>query len=202
MQTFSTGKPGPAYTVSVSNVGDLATSGEVTVTDTLPTALTATEIGGPGWTCALGNLTCTRTDALAPSATYPAITIAVMASSNAPAAVTNSVIVSGGGDVNTANNSSSDYTALFTPDQVAHAWQPLKNPAPIPAPAFPIHGLLLTDGTVMVQEFCSNIWHRLIPDAFGSYVNGTWSPMASMQPGYRPAFYSSAMLADGHVAAK
>jgi uncharacterized repeat protein (TIGR01451 family) len=111
--------------------------------------------------------------------------------------VTNSVTVSGGGDVNTANNSSSDFTTLFTPNQVAKAWQQLKNPAPILNPA--IHGLLLTDGSVMVQELCSNIWHRLIPDALGSYVNGTWAPMASMQPGYRPAFYSSAVLADGRV---
>ena len=57
--------------------------------------------------------------------------------------------------------------------------------------------MLLTDGTVMVrgvetprlQPFgnlnlngigLSNEWHKLTPDNLGNYLNGTWSPMASM----------------------
>src|SRR6185312_3378795 len=50
------------------------------------------------------------------------------------------------------------------------AFTPLTN-AP---PAFLNSCLLLTDGSVMCQGFFSNTWHRLTPDAFGSYVNGTW----------------------------
>jgi uncharacterized protein (TIGR03437 family) len=199
MEIFSTGQSGANYTITVSNVGNLTTSGAVTVSDTVPTGLSATGIGGNGWTCALDTLTCTRTDALAASESYPVIILTVSVSQNAPAAVTNSATVSGGADVNSANNSVRDFTPIFTPNQIAHGWQPLKNQPPIPAPFIPIHGLLLTDGTIIVQGFCSSNWYRLTPDMFGSYANGTWSSMPSMQSGYSPAFYSSAVLADGRV---
>jgi len=72
--------------------------------------------------------------------------------------------------------------------------------------------LLLTDGTVMCQGFFSNTWHRLTPDAFGSYVNGTWdtTPIAPMPNGtdtrigcnscaYAPLFFASQVLADGRA---
>ncbi len=64
--------------------------------------------------------------------------------------------------------------------------------------------LLLTDGTVMVQQmtntgFGTGGWWRLTPDGFGSYVNGTWSPLAGMPAGYGPLFYGSAVLPDGRL---
>src|SRR5438045_4190095 len=64
--------------------------------------------------------------------------------------------------------------------------------------------LLLTDGTVMVQQmtsqgFGTGQWSRLTPDITGSYVNGTWSQLASMPSGYAPLFYASAVLPDGRV---
>src|SRR5438067_714934 len=40
---------------------------------------------------------------------------------------------------------------------------------------------LLSDGTVMAQGGgVSKNWYKLTPDATGSYVNGTWSNLASM----------------------
>lgn len=77
----------------------------------------------------------------------------------------------------------------------AQSWQPLTNQAPFGAS----NALLLTDGTVMVQRVESPQWFQLTPDAFGSYVNGTWSPLASMSPDYGPLYYASAVLADGRV---
>jgi len=59
--------------------------------------------------------------------------------------------------------------------------------------------LLLTDGTVMVHQYNGTPWWRLTPDITGSYVNGTWSAMASMPAGYRPLYFASAVLADGRV---
>jgi hypothetical protein len=59
--------------------------------------------------------------------------------------------------------------------------------------------LLLTDGTVMMHQYNSNKWWRLTPDITGSYVNGTWSALASMQSGYAPLYFASAVLADGRV---
>ena len=82
------------------------------MTDTLPTGLTATAITGTGWTCTLGTLSCTRSDALAASASYPAITVTVNVAANTPASVTNNATVSGGGELNTANDSASDPTTI------------------------------------------------------------------------------------------
>lgn len=57
--------------------------------------------------------------------------------------------------------------------------------------------LLLTDGTVMVQEHNTANWYRLTPDMFGSYENGSWSSLASSPNA--PEFYASAVLRDGRV---
>ena len=110
--TFTQGQVGATYTVTVSNAGTGATTGTVTVTDTLPSGLTATALSGTGWTCTLATLSCTRSNALAAGASYPAITLTVNVSSTAPASVTNTATVSGGGEVNTANNSASDVTTI------------------------------------------------------------------------------------------
>ena len=109
---FTQGQTGAQYTVSVKNSGGSATSGVVSVTDTLPTGLTATAISGTSWNCTLGTVSCTRSDALAASATYPAITVTVNVAGNAPASVTNNATVSGGGELNTANDSASDPTTI------------------------------------------------------------------------------------------
>src|SRR5439155_5238665 len=110
---FTQGQTGATYSITVTNSGLAATSGTVTVTDTLPGGLTASAIAGTGWTCVLGTLTCTRSDVLAASASYPAITLTVNVANNAPASVSNSVTVSGGGELNTANDTASDATTII-----------------------------------------------------------------------------------------
>jgi Kelch motif len=59
--------------------------------------------------------------------------------------------------------------------------------------------LQLTDGTVLVQGFNDSDWWKLTPDNTGSYLNGTWTQMASLPSGYSPDAESSAVLADGRV---
>ncbi|MDQ1315498.1 MAG: large repetitive protein, partial [Pseudomonadota bacterium] len=110
---FAQGQSGATYTLTVSNAGSAATSGEVSVTDTLPSGLIATAISGDGWTCVLATLTCVRSDALAASLSYPILTLTVDVASDAPATVTNTASVSGGGESYTANNSASDETAIL-----------------------------------------------------------------------------------------
>ena len=111
--SFKRGDIGDTYTLAVKNVGSVATVGAVTVTDTLPAGLTATAMAGAGWTCALANLTCTRSDALAGGGTpYPVIVLTVNVASNAPASVTNTATVSGGGDFILHNNTSNDATTI------------------------------------------------------------------------------------------
>jgi hypothetical protein len=67
--------------------------------------------------------------------------------------------------------------------------------------------LLLTDGRVLVhsEPNCTGCkgnyssWYMLTPDNTGSYVNGTWTQVASLPSGYEPLFFGSAVLPDGKV---
>jgi uncharacterized repeat protein (TIGR01451 family) len=109
---FTQGQSGATYSITATNSGSSPTSGTVTVTDTLPAGLSATAISGTGWSCVLGTLTCTRSDALAAGLSYPAITVTVNVANNAAASVTNTANVSGGGQTNTANDSATDPTTV------------------------------------------------------------------------------------------
>ncbi len=83
-------------------------------------------------------------------------------------------------------------------------WQPLVN-----QPVFDAgHAILLTDGSVMVQAAFAdptssnwdlNSWWKLTPDVNGSYLNGTWTRLASMPGSYAPLWYGSAVLPDGRL---
>ena len=68
-------------------------------------------------------------------------------------------------------------------EAAAARWQRLTNQPPFDTDT----ALLLTDGTVMVHEYGNNNWWRLTPDINGSYLNGTWSQLASMSPTYGPS---------------
>ena len=99
---FTAGQSGAAYTISVQNSGGASTSGAVTVTDTLPSAVSATSIAGAGWSCTQPAGPCTRSDALGAGSSYPVITLTVNIASNAAGSVVNTVTVSGGGGANTS----------------------------------------------------------------------------------------------------
>lgn len=108
---FSAGQTG-AYTIAIANSGAGATTAAVTVVDSLPAGLTGTAIAGTGWSCVLATLTCTRSDVLAPAAAYPPITVTVSIAANAPASLTNTATVSGGGESNTTNDTARDVTVI------------------------------------------------------------------------------------------
>jgi hypothetical protein len=112
---FFQGQNGAIYTLTVSNTGAGPTAGVVTVTDTLPTGLTATAIGGLGWSCTIATISCVRSDALAVSASYPVITVTVNVAANAASSVTNNATVSGGGELNVGNDAASDVTTITLP---------------------------------------------------------------------------------------
>jgi hypothetical protein len=116
--TFHRGQTGAQYNITVSNVGFGPTVGTVTVVDTLPNVThppVATALSGTGWTCTLATLTCTRADALASGSSYPVITLTVNIPTNIQNNFTNTATVSGGGDVNTNNNTASDPVSLGPP---------------------------------------------------------------------------------------
>jgi uncharacterized repeat protein (TIGR01451 family) len=102
---FALGQQGVTYTITVSNAANAgATSGPVTVVDNFPAGLTFSSLSGSGWFCSLAN--CTRSDSLAPGASYPPITGLFGIASNAGSPQVNQVTVSGGGSASaTANDS-------------------------------------------------------------------------------------------------
>jgi uncharacterized repeat protein (TIGR01451 family) len=99
------------YTLPVSNVSPYgASSGLVTINDTLPTGITPTSASGTGWACSVSGQTvsCTRSDALAAASSYPSITLNALVSPSAPATLTNIATVSGGSEVDLLNDTATD----------------------------------------------------------------------------------------------
>jgi hypothetical protein len=85
----------------------------------------------------------------------------------------------------------------------ASPWTPLKNAPPFGTPGTM---LLESDGTVLVHNEPdndttggTNQWWKLTPDSSGSYVDGTWSQIASMPAAYTPLYFASAVLPDGRM---
>jgi uncharacterized repeat protein (TIGR01451 family) len=101
---FVRGDVGDVFTIIVSNVGVGSTVGTVTIKDILPAGLTATALAGDGWQTDLATLTATRSDVLASGSSYPALTLTVNVAANAPMLVINRARVSGGGELNKAND--------------------------------------------------------------------------------------------------
>ena len=73
---------------------------------------------------------------------------------------------------------------------MAGNWQALVSQPPFNTSTM----ILLTDGRVMVQEEATPHWHALTPDQTGSYLTGTWSPLADMSIWRR--YYASGTLRD------
>ena len=59
--------------------------------------------------------------------------------------------------------------------------------------------MVMTDGTVLIHEDNTGAWDKLTPSSTGSYVNGTWSAVASMPSGYQPLYYASQILPTGQL---
>ena len=115
--TFTVGG-NASFTLTPNNsIGFGASSGTITVVDTLPTGLTyvAAGSGGISWTC--GNagqvVTCTSSAVIAAGATGNPIAINVTVGSNAVPSVTNTANISGGNEP--ASNSGNNSAVLMVP---------------------------------------------------------------------------------------
>jgi uncharacterized repeat protein (TIGR01451 family) len=127
--SFTLGTNG-VYTITVSNIGALVTSGIITVTDTLPAGLTFVSGTGNNWnncTAAGQVVTCTRPAArtiaagsVAVPTAAPAITLTVSVGAAAAPSVSNTASVSDPSEsLNLlANNSSAVTTPVDAPDLV------------------------------------------------------------------------------------
>jgi uncharacterized protein (TIGR03437 family) len=175
---FTPGQSGVTYTITVSNAGSASTSGTVTVTDILPNGLTATAMGGTGWACVLSSLVCTRSDALAPSAAYPPITVTVNVASNPPASLTNTASVTGGGETSTINAVASDIALTSFPTPVINRVGNgvVSGPVLAPGSVAYISGSSLAATTVSVS---SPPWPATLANVTVK-VNGVAAPLESV----------------------
>ncbi|MFE1571751.1 beta strand repeat-containing protein [Comamonas odontotermitis] len=88
------------YTLALANTAAVAaTSGLITIVDTLPIGIVPTTATGAGWTCNIVGqvVTCSSTAVIAAGASAPNIAIAVSVGSTAGETVTNRATASGGG---------------------------------------------------------------------------------------------------------
>lgn len=110
---FFQGQPDATYGVRVANAGVSASTGAVTVADTVPPGLTPTSATGPGWNCSVTGqqVQCSRGDALAPGVAFPEIAIVVNVAPTATDVV-NVATLAGGGDQTPSDNSASDPTHI------------------------------------------------------------------------------------------
>ena len=116
--SFIPGQTNATFTINVSNVGPVPSSGAVSVLDILPNGFTPTSATGTGWSCPITGqqVQCTRSDALANGSSYPVVTIVSTVSASAESGE-NVAGVSGGGDTNTANNVARDsFVVLGVPN--------------------------------------------------------------------------------------
>jgi uncharacterized repeat protein (TIGR01451 family) len=119
--SFSVGQSA-SYGFTVKNLGNLATSGAVTVKDALPIGLTVpdgpiavTGTNAADWSCtALTNVvTCTSLVGIAAGGGKTVFEInGIQVGASAVPTVTNQATISGGGETNLANNSASDLTVV------------------------------------------------------------------------------------------
>lgn len=104
------GAAGNAYLLTVTNAGPVATVGTITVTDVLPSGVTA-GVMPAGCTLTGGTITCTSNAALAPSST---VAFSIPVTFTTAGTVLNSALVAGGGESNTANNGAFASTVVST----------------------------------------------------------------------------------------
>lgn len=91
-----------SYQLQVRNAATAraSSSGTLYVTDMLPAGLTPTAASGSGWTCSVGaqEVSCSSVAVLAPGEAAPPITVTADVQPDAPASVTNTATLHGGGD--------------------------------------------------------------------------------------------------------
>ncbi len=117
--SFNQGESNATYAITVTNLGTVATSGAVTVTEMVPSGLILQSlVGGGNWTCAttptaavpVAN-SCIRNDVLGAGSNYEPIVATVSVGPSASSPQMNAVSVSGGGS---ASANASDSTIVLT----------------------------------------------------------------------------------------
>jgi len=114
------GATGLTFTTTVRNNGGTASTGVVTVVETVDSLLSVTALAGTGWSCEVALLSCTRSDSLASGANYPDITMTFdVRPIELPVTSHITSRVSGGGDTDLSNNTANGAVNLVLPITIA-----------------------------------------------------------------------------------
>jgi hypothetical protein len=91
------------------------------------------------------------------------------------------------------------YTGRYiaAPGTKSGKWTDLK--ATLPFTNGPWVSLLQTDGTVLIDDYCTSQWYRLKPNKKGKYESGKFKAIAAMPSTYGPIFFASQILTDGRM---
>ncbi|MDP2029226.1 MAG: SdrD B-like domain-containing protein [Thiobacillus sp.] len=125
--SFASNSSTGVFTLLPANVGSVATSGTITVVDTLPAGMTvAAPATGTGWTCvgAVGasSVSCTSTDSIAAGGSGNPLSLRVAVAAGLTGQIlVNSATVSGGGEPPgfTGNNTANDSVPIADAAQVS-----------------------------------------------------------------------------------
>lgn len=183
--TFAAGGATGYYTLTPSNIGLLATSGTVTVVDTLPAGMTPTSASGSGWSCNLSGQTvsCTTAAVMAASSVGNPITVHVAVGAALTGQVlTNTAVIAGGGEPAgfEGNNSASDPTPVSSSATLSgHVWRDTNHNRVMDAGEVKVAGWtveLLLSGTVVAST---------VTDAGGAYSFAGLAPSGGYQVRFR-----------------
>jgi uncharacterized repeat protein (TIGR01451 family) len=125
--SFGQGSGTGYFTITPSNIGTIATSGTISIVDTLPTGMTVASVAtGTGWTC-IGSIgasviSCTSTNIIAAGGTGNVIILRVaVADGTAGQILTNTAVISGGGEPPgfDSNNTATDPVVISTTAQIS-----------------------------------------------------------------------------------
>jgi uncharacterized repeat protein (TIGR01451 family) len=184
--SFGAGSSTGYYTITVSNHGTVDTSGTVTVVDTLPAGITAAATPtGSGWTCTVAGqtVTCTRTATVAAGAAAPPITLrAAVSGTLAGQILTNTVVVSGGGEpaaFNGDNTASDPATIAATASVAGTVWRDTDHDRVLDPDEQRLAGWqveLLLNGVQVAS---------MLTDASGAYAFTNLSPSSGYQIRFR-----------------
>ena len=113
--SFFRGQTDARYVIQLRNVsnGDVPANANISVTITLPAALTLTSVAGDGWDCPAATTFCAPPlSALMHGDAYPPLVLNVTVAGNAPASVSTGLSLFYADDANAANNTYNAVTAI------------------------------------------------------------------------------------------
>lgn len=193
--SFAAGGSTGYFTITPSNIGSVATSGIITIVDTLPAGLTvAATPTGAGWTCtgAVGAsaVNCTTSNVIAAGAAGNPITLFVTVNAGATGQIlTNTAVISGGNEPPgfDGNNTATDPVTIATAAQVSgNVWFDLNHDRIRNDPLF-----VTTNGTTVESGWHVDLWlNGVLVDSKVTDTNGAYA-FTGIAPGsgYRILFH-------------